>query len=258
METVENNAVPASPQRPTIWGGWATAGFGLVIIFIFVIIQSLVTFAFAMAEIVSNPAFDIIQLVDQLINNGDLLTAATIASAVVCGGLIFVIVRMRRGAAFAEYLAFKSLSKKSVVAMFVITMLFIGFSSVVNLVLEKPAESDFMAGAYGNVTSLALLWIAIVVFAPLFEELFIRGFLFIGFARSRLGPAGAVILTTLVWALLHIQYGLYEISIIFALGIILGVVRHKTGSLWAPIIIHALNNFVAMLFLDLALGGILQ
>jgi membrane protease YdiL (CAAX protease family) len=256
MTMTESDAVPAGPQRPPVWGAWPTAGFGLVIIFIFVIIQSLVAVAFVVAEIVKEPAIDIERLASQLLNNGDLLTAATIATAVICGGLIFVMVKVRRGASFAEYLALKSLSKRSVVAMLAITVIFIVFSSLVNLFLERPADSDFMTGAYGNVTSLPLLWFAIVVFAPLFEELFIRGFLFIGFARSRLGPAGAVILTTLVWALLHIQYGLYEIIIICILGIILGIVRHRTGSLWAPIIIHSLNNLVAMILLHLTVGGV--
>jgi membrane protease YdiL (CAAX protease family) len=256
MAMIESDVVPPGPRRPPIWGAWATAGFGLAVIFIFVIIQSLVAVAFVVAEIVKEPAIDIERLVDQLINNGDLLTTATIASAVICGGLIFVFVKVRRGASFAEYLAFKSLSKRSVVAILAITVIFIVFSSLFNLFLERPADSDFMTGAYGNVTSLPLLWFAIVVFAPLFEELFIRGFLFIGFARSRLGPAGAVILTTLVWALLHIQYGLYEITLIFVLGIILGIVRHRAGSLWAPIIIHALNNLVAMILVQLTFGVI--
>ena len=140
-----------------------------------------------------------------------------------------------------------------------ITVVFLLVSSVVNIFLNRPVETDFITNAYSNVRLLPLFWIAIVVIAPLFEEAFIRGFLFIGLARSRIGPAGAVILTALVWASLHIvEYGIYEIIVIGVLGIILGVVRYKTGSLWSSVIIHSLNNLVAVLLVHLAANGILS
>lgn len=253
---IDSSVMPVEPPRKQIWGGWATAGFGVVVIFIFVVIQSLVAVAFVVAKMVTNPTLDIMELAEQLITDGNLITTATIASAVVCSGLIFIIVKVRRGASFTEYLALKSLSSKSIIAMLAITIVFIGLSSLANLFLERPADSDFITSAYSTVTSVPLFWIAIVVFGPVFEELFIRGFLFIGFMKSRLGPVGAVILTTLVWALLHVQYGFYEITIIFILGLILGIVRYKTGSLWAPVIIHALNNFLAVLLVHFSINGV--
>ncbi len=255
---INNIDVSAESPRQEIWGAWATAGFGAVIVVIFVIIQSLVAIAFVVARIVTNPALDIAELAGQLISDGNLLTAATIASAVVCSGLIFVIIKVRRRAKFSDYLALKPISFRAVFAMLAITIVFILLSSGINIFLRKPVDSDFMTIAYKSVTSVPLFWIAIVIFAPLFEELFIRGFLFIGFARSGLGPVGAVVLTTLVWAALHVQYSLYEIAIIFVLGIILGIVRHKTGSLWCPVIIHALNNLLAVLIIHLTVNGIID
>jgi membrane protease YdiL (CAAX protease family) len=249
---IDNSIMPAEAPRKQIWGGWATAGFGAVIIFVFVVVQSLVAAAYFVARMVTDPTLDIVDIAEKLISDGNLITAATIASAVVCSGLIFIIVKVRRGASFAEYLALKPLSKKSVFAVLVITVVFIGLSSLVNLFLERPVESDFMYDAYRSVTAVPLFWMALVVFGPVFEELFIRGFLFMGFVKSRLGPVGAVILTTLVWAALHFQYGIYEIVIIFFLGLILGVVRYKTGSLWASVIIHALNNLLAVLLVHLS------
>jgi len=255
---IDSSAMPAGSPGKRIWGGWATAGFGVVVIFIFVVIQTLVALAFIINSVVKEPELDVMALAEQIISDGNLLVTATIASAVVCSGLILIIVKVRHGAGLVEYLALKSLSRKSVFAMLGITLVFIAVSSLGDLFLERPVDTDFMTSAYSSVASIPLFWIAIVIFAPFFEELFIRGFLFTGFSESRIGTAGAVILTALVFAFLHVQYGIYEISIIFVLGLILGIVRHKTGSLWASVIIHALNNLLAVIVLHLTYLGVLD
>jgi len=40
--------------------------------------------------------------------------------------------------------------------------------------------------------------------------------------------------------------------------LILGIVRYKTGSLWAPIIIHALNNLLAVILVHLTVNSVLN
>ena len=95
---------------------------------------------------------------------------------------------------------------------------------------------------------------ATVIFAPVFEEVFFRGFLFEGFRYSKMGAAGAIFVTSLVWAGFHMQYGLLQIASIFVLGIILGVVRYRTGSLWAPLAMHVFNNLLAMFFITIDFG----
>jgi hypothetical protein len=93
---------------------------------------------------------------------------------------------------------------------------------------------------------MALLWVAVALAAPLFEELFFRGFLFRGLCGSALGAAGAIVVTAALWALIHVQYDGYEIASIFAFGLVLGIARHRSGSTWTPIGMHALLNFIAM------------
>jgi membrane protease YdiL (CAAX protease family) len=255
---IDDIEVSSVPPRQQYWGAWATAGLGMVVIVVFIVVQSLVVVGFAVAGFVADPALDITDLANKLLNDGNLITAATIASAVVCTGLVLVIIRVRHGTGFSDYLALKPMSPRSIAAVAGVAIAFILISAGADIFIKKPVDSDFMTAAYRSVTSVPLFWIAIVVFAPLFEEIFIRGFLFIGLARSRIGPAGAVLLTTLVWAALHVQYGLYEIAVIFVLGIILGVVRHRTGSLWGPVIIHAFNNLLAVLVIHLTVNGIIS
>ena len=87
--------------------------------------------------------------------------------------------------------------------------------------------------------------VALLVAAPLFEETFFRGFLFRGFASSFLGVIGTVLVTAGLWALLHVQYDAYGIALVFALGLLLGIARARTGSLWVPIAMHSAANLVA-------------
>jgi uncharacterized protein len=93
-----------------------------------------------------------------------------------------------------------------------------------------------------------------VIFAPAFEEALFRGFLFAGFSQSRIGVPGTVILTSLLWASLHIQYDLYNIAMIFFLGIGLGIVRAKTNSLWSTFLMHGFWNLVAVILVAFNIG----
>jgi hypothetical protein len=69
--------------------------------------------------------------------------------------------------------------------------------------------------------------------------------MFRGMSESRLGVAGTIVLTSFLWAMLHLQYDWYGIVSVFVIGLLLGWVRHRTGSLYAPIVLHALSNLVA-------------
>ena len=84
-----------------------------------------------------------------------------------------------------------------------------------------------------------------VVAAPLGEETLFRGFLFKGILHSRLGGAGAVLLTALIWALLHRQYDLFDMANIFAAGLLFGCARLRTNSIYPCLLMHGLMNLIA-------------
>jgi uncharacterized protein len=104
---------------------------------------------------------------------------------------------------------------------------------------------EFMREAYATAEPLWLFWIALVVAAPLFEEVFFRGFLFSGLESSALGPAGAIVVTGAVWAAIHFQYDAFDMTLILCLGLVLGVARLSTRSLLVPFVMHATMNLVA-------------
>jgi len=102
-----------------------------------------------------------------------------------------------------------------------------------------------MSAAYATATPVWTIWVAFVLAAPLFEEIFFRGFLFKGLESSFMGPIGAVFATAGLWAVIHIQYDAYEIATILCLGLLLGAARVFTGSLLVPLGLHAFANLVA-------------
>jgi hypothetical protein len=250
-----------------VWGPWATAGFGVVVIIISLIIQVIVLILLLLINMFSHfnassgtPEFadmlDVFELAFST-NLGLFTALATCVSAIVCIGFIILFVRVRQGVRIKEYLGLRPITGKTVWVSLAIMAGFMVLSSGIDTSLERPVP-EFMIDIYSTSVWPWLLWVAIVIFAPVFEETFFRGFLFAGFVQSRMGSAGTIALTALGWALLHIQYGSYEIATIFVLGILLGIVRLKTRSLWSPLLMHVFNNLVAMLLLTLSANGLLS
>lgn len=86
--------------------------------------------------------------------------------------------------------------------------------------------------------------LTVTVLAPISEEAFFRGFLFPGL-RHRLGVWGAALVSALIFALGHLQWGVF--IPIFLLGLILAWLYAKTGSLWSVITVHFAYNFLALI-----------
>jgi uncharacterized protein len=93
---------------------------------------------------------------------------------------------------------------------------------------------------------LPMLWLQVIMVAPVTEELLFRGFLHRGWAPSWLGASGTIVLTSALWAALHQQYNWPGILFIFLMGLILGWMRQRSGSTTLTIMLHALNNLFAI------------
>ena len=91
----------------------------------------------------------------------------------------------------------------------------------------------------------AMRVIAVCLLGPIAEELIFRGWLF-GLVQNRFGTAPTIVATAIGWALLHYSYSWQVILVIAVDGILLGVARWRTGSVFAPIVMHALYNLYAI------------
>jgi membrane protease YdiL (CAAX protease family) len=91
-----------------------------------------------------------------------------------------------------------------------------------------------------------VLFINIIILAPICEELIFRGFLFHRLSE-KYSTATGVILSSLIFALLHVS----PVGA-FMFGIIMCWIYMKTQSLWVPVGIHFLNNAIAAAFYFIA------
>ncbi|HXG61811.1 MAG TPA: CPBP family intramembrane glutamic endopeptidase [Planctomycetota bacterium] len=103
------------------------------------------------------------------------------------------------------------------------------------------------AGARGTVYAAALF----VAASPLSEETLFRGILLRGLT-VRFGAVRAVALTAAAFAAAH--WKLVQVPPMLLLGLYFGTVVRLTGSLWAGIVAHAINN-AAVLVLTLRYGA---
>ena len=78
------------------------------------------------------------------------------------------------------------------------------------------------------------------IIIPIVEEIGFRGILLAGLLKSRYRPWLAILITTIVFALYHMS--LVKIISTFGIGIILGWLYWRTGSIIPGIIIHIVNN----------------
>jgi len=81
---------------------------------------------------------------------------------------------------------------------------------------------------------------------PLAEEVAFRGLLDFRLRRAGL-PAGVVlVLVAAGWAALHYAYAPAVVAVIFGEGLLLGLARQRTGSLWVPVLMHVAWNLYAV------------
>ena len=229
-------------QTYPVWGAIATLAWGALIAISFALIQLVVSFIYIGLQS-NDPA----NIPDDIGYNGDLIAFATISTFVFCSSLIIGIITLKKGAIINDYLGLTPVSLLTLLKwMVLLVVIVIGIDSL-TYALGKPIIPEFMVKAYGSSSNLVLFAFAIVIAAPIFEELFFRGFLITGLQSSYVGPYGAITLTSMIWASIHLQYDFYYICIIFVFGLVLGLARLQTNSLYVPIMMHALNNFLSFI-----------
>jgi membrane protease YdiL (CAAX protease family) len=107
------------------------------------------------------------------------------------------------------------------------------------------ALKDFMV--FHSTREMFLLIFSVVVFAGVIEEMLFRGFLQTALERSS-REVKAIVVTAAVFAILH--FNPWWMLQIFGLGIVLGVLAWRSGSIWPGVVIHMTNNAVAMIFMN--------
>lgn len=93
--------------------------------------------------------------------------------------------------------------------------------------------------------------VAIMVGAPIVEEIAFRGMVFNSLRKRGLGVVWTILISAIVFAAFHFEP--IRFFILLPIGVLYGWLRWRTGSLGAPIVAHMVNNGPAAVVLLLGL-----
>jgi membrane protease YdiL (CAAX protease family) len=230
-------------RRPNTWHFLDTTVFGLIALFV----GSLVSYAtfVVMLDIPSLRQAASPELLRAQMTEGGWMALAVIVSSPFTIAVLFGAVRIARRD-FADYLALRWPSARELVRALAMMAVLLLVWFLIAYLTGHPA-ARFAVDGYRIVKAsgwLPVYLIALCVAAPITEEFLVRGFLFRGWSNSFLGPAGAILLGSAVWALMHTQYDLFDQTAVFTSGLLLGYLRHRSGSTWLTVVVHAATNLV--------------
>jgi membrane protease YdiL (CAAX protease family) len=121
----------------------------------------------------------------------------------------------------------------------------IALFNALGLATESHPVVEQLSKSVGMGLKLSLIF-SVGVSAPLFEEIFFRGF-FYQALRRHIGAWAAIALTGTLFAAIHT--GFFQVVLIFPLGLLLTYLMEKTGSIIPSIVLHFLVNGTSLLVL---------
>ena len=185
-------------------------------------------------------------------NDGTVVSISIMIGCVLLVAISALVIRVR-GGNLKQYLVLRPFSLAVGMGMIGLLLIFMIGSQALTYMLDKSPLA-FVDPLYQSVSSVWLLIFAMVIVAPIYEELIFRGILWSAIAEQFTSPPdteyrGAIVaslVTSLIFAIIHLQYGIYEISTIVVLALLFCYARIKSGSLILPILLHIINNGAAM------------
>ena len=229
---------PIPAPHPPPWGIWATLGWAVIAM----LASSVVGFAAVLAV---RPTLD--ANAAELLKDGFLLSISTLGSAV---AMIAVLAPLANAAKWpvSEYLGLvKPRGLDAVVSFAVLIVFLLGFDGLTYLLgrdIVTPFQVDTYVSARASGT-LPLLWLALVIGAPVGEELLFRGFLFRSWVASQRSALPGILVISALFAIIHQQYDWFGVLQIFLIGLILAWARWVSGSTLLTMAMHALINLWA-------------
>ena len=245
VETVVPDALPPARRPPRIWKFVGTSLWGLFAFGAMFAGQMAVTFRF----LLTGDAPTDLAAATAWLSSGVTISLSVVMGLPAALAALWLATRLSR-TPFADYLALRGTSWKNFLGGAAALIVIIAGWDALSRVLGRDVAPGFMVDVMKSAELDGALWllvIALCVAAPISEEFLVRGFLYRGWSESFLRPFGAILLSSLVWTAMHLQYEWFFFGEIFSIGLLLGYLRYRSGSIWLTVFVHGLNNLLATL-----------
>ncbi len=198
---------------------------------------------------------DMAELMQDVLENGQLLLTANTVGQIVGFAVLALVVARLHSPDVREYLRIRkgdgpglALAAVGWVTLYPVIL----WAGQLNERLPQPEwleafeqqQVELLEGALlGSDISIAFLFVALALTPAICEELLFRGYLQRQVER-RGGAAASIIVVGILFGLYHLR--LSQVVPLSLLGIYMGFAVWATGSLWAGVIVHLLNNGFAV------------
>jgi uncharacterized protein len=229
-----------------VWGLWATAGFAIL--------------AFVLGQATGIAALTLVKNFDpaRVDYDGTAVAVYTLVGNPVEIITLVLATRLSGSDALA-YLGLDIPRRRDIVIAAAGLMAVILAADGMTLALGKEMVPAFQLELHRTAQAegtLPWLWLAILVAAPVGEELLFRGFMFRGFVHEPRDALPAILVLALIWSLLHVQYDWFGTAQVFLIGVLFGFVRWRSGSTTLVILLHMLLNLESVAETVIVMGWV--
>lgn len=200
--------------------------------------------------------------VNSLLSEPALMQVQQILFSVIMFTLPFIFIYKFFGFRISDLISFKLPKGKNNFYLFLLGISFCSFANIAAARLEQifdragiNYEVDFGESPEG-VFGFLLSFIATAIVPALVEEFACRGIL-LG-SLKKYGEGFAIMASSLLFGLMHSNFE--QIPFAFLVGLVLGYITIKSGSIWVAILVHAFNNSISIIYTYLlsGLSGVAQ
>lgn len=234
---------PGKSREPRVWKFIGTSLWGLALFGAMFAGQVVVVAWFLLS---SGEPLDTSSMTT-LLSNGRIISLSVIMGLPAILIMLWIATRLS-GTPFADYLALRWTSWRMLAAGVASLILLMVVWEIISRAAGRESSPGFMMDVLKTARADGALWLLVFAFcvaAPMTEEFFARGFLYRGWSESFLRPGGAILLSSAVWTLMHMQYSWFFLAQVFSIGLLLGYLRYLSNSTWLVVVLHGLNNLAA-------------
>lgn len=116
-----------------------------------------------------------------------------------------------------------------------------------NIANEALALPNLMEQAFTDMSKNIISILAIAIIGPIAEEIVFRGAICRSLLKKGVPTGLTILISAMVFGLIHVNPA--QVPFAFIMGLALGYIYCRTGSLVATIITHILNNSISVIFM---------